>query len=115
MASAAKSPATGDPEEESKRLVARVVELGPLVRERAREAEALGRLTDDVFAALVGTEVFRALTPRRWGGRTRSCLPMLATVRGLSRSATSSARAGPSSPCGETLAHSPACERWSSR
>jgi 3-hydroxy-9,10-secoandrosta-1,3,5(10)-triene-9,17-dione monooxygenase len=58
----------GDPEAEAARLVAQVAALGPRIRERAREAEARGRLTDDVFAALVETGVFRALAPRRWGG-----------------------------------------------
>ena len=57
-----------DPDAEAARLVARVTALGPRIRERAREAEVQGRLTDDVFAALVETGVFRALTPKRWGG-----------------------------------------------
>src|SRR5262249_25747215 len=69
MSSAAKLPvAPVDPDAEAARLVARVAAVGPRIRERAREAEARGRLTDDVFAALVETGVFRALTPRRWGG-----------------------------------------------
>ena len=45
-------PAT-DPEAETERLVARVAALGPLFRERARKAEARGRLSDDVVAFLV--------------------------------------------------------------
>src|SRR5262245_58758327 len=49
-------------------LIERVAALAPLIRERAREAEAQGRLTDDVMSALEQTEVFRALTPKRWGG-----------------------------------------------
>jgi alkylation response protein AidB-like acyl-CoA dehydrogenase len=49
-------------------LLERLEALSPLVRERAREAEAQGRVTDDVFAALEASEVFKALTPRRWGG-----------------------------------------------
>ena len=68
MSSAAKVPTAADREAEAERLVARVAVLGPRIRERAREAEAGGRLTDDVFAALVETGVFRALAPRRWGG-----------------------------------------------
>ena len=68
MSSSAKVPAAADPDAEAARLVARVAALGPRIRERAREAEAAGRLTDDVFAALVETGVFRALAPRRWGG-----------------------------------------------
>jgi alkylation response protein AidB-like acyl-CoA dehydrogenase len=49
-------------------LVERVAALRPLFRARAREAESRGRLTDDVLEALERTEVFRALTPKRWGG-----------------------------------------------
>ena len=69
MSSAATSPAlAADPEARAAQLVARAAALGPRILERAREAEAQGRLTDDVFAALLETGVFRALTPKRWGG-----------------------------------------------
>ena len=50
------------------RLVERVASLAPLIRARAREAESLGRVTDDVMEALAQADVFRALTPKRFGG-----------------------------------------------
>ncbi|WP_199439704.1 acyl-CoA dehydrogenase family protein [Umezawaea beigongshangensis] len=46
----------------------RVLELLPTIREHAAGAEAARRLTDEVWDALVGSGVLRALAPARHGG-----------------------------------------------
>jgi alkylation response protein AidB-like acyl-CoA dehydrogenase len=49
-------------------LVARMVELQPLVAARARHAEERRQLDDDVLAAIHASGVFRHFVPRRYGG-----------------------------------------------
>ncbi|MFV0257704.1 MAG: acyl-CoA dehydrogenase family protein [Acidimicrobiales bacterium] len=49
-------------------MVDRVRALGPLIAERAGEAEAIRQPVDEVVEALGGTGVFRSLVPRRFGG-----------------------------------------------
>jgi hypothetical protein len=49
-------------------LVARAVELQPLLRERAGQMDAERHLADEVNAALVDAGMFRLLTPKRLGG-----------------------------------------------
>jgi 3-hydroxy-9,10-secoandrosta-1,3,5(10)-triene-9,17-dione monooxygenase len=80
-----------DPEAATDRLVERVAALSPLVRERAREAEAAGRVTDDVMAALEETGVFRALTPRRWSGMGLGLRCLCEVARTLARADASTA------------------------
>jgi len=80
-----------DPEAATDRLVERVAALAPLVRERAREAEAAGRVTDDVMAALEETGVFRALTPRRWSGMGLGLRCLCEVARTLARADASTA------------------------
>ena len=48
--------------------LSRVREIGPLVEERAHEAEQLGRLTDDVVEAFHETGLLRVLLPSDLGG-----------------------------------------------
>jgi 3-hydroxy-9,10-secoandrosta-1,3,5(10)-triene-9,17-dione monooxygenase len=49
-------------------LVARAIELQPLLREHAGQMDAERRISDEVNAALVDAGLFRLLTPRRLGG-----------------------------------------------
>lgn len=80
-----------DPDATTDRLVSRVQALGPLIRERAREAESLGRVTDDVMAALEETGVFRALSPRCWGGYGLGLRCLCEVARVVARADTSTA------------------------
>ena len=49
-------------------LVARAIELQPLLREHAGQMDAERRISDEVNTALVDAGLFRLLTPRRLGG-----------------------------------------------
>ena len=49
-------------------LVARAIELQPLLREHAGQMDAERRISDEVNTALVDAGLFRMLTPRRLGG-----------------------------------------------
>lgn len=51
-----------------RKLVADMAPILPELARRAAEAEALGRMPDAAMAAMIDAGVFRALTPRRWGG-----------------------------------------------
>jgi 3-hydroxy-9,10-secoandrosta-1,3,5(10)-triene-9,17-dione monooxygenase len=51
-----------------RKLVADMDPVLPKLAELAGEAEALGRMPDTSMAAMIAAGVFRALTPRRWGG-----------------------------------------------
>jgi 3-hydroxy-9,10-secoandrosta-1,3,5(10)-triene-9,17-dione monooxygenase len=49
-------------------LVARAIELQPLLREHAAQMDAQRQLSDGVNTALVDAGLFRLLTPKRFGG-----------------------------------------------
>jgi alkylation response protein AidB-like acyl-CoA dehydrogenase len=49
-------------------LVARAIELQPLLREHAPQMDAQRQLSDEVNTALVDAGLFRLLTPKRFGG-----------------------------------------------
>jgi 3-hydroxy-9,10-secoandrosta-1,3,5(10)-triene-9,17-dione monooxygenase len=51
-----------------RKLVADMVPILPELASRAAETEALGRMPDVSMETMIGAGVFRALTPRRWGG-----------------------------------------------
>ena len=51
-----------------RKLVADMDPILPELARRAPDAEALGHMPDATMAAMIDTGVFRALTPRRWGG-----------------------------------------------
>jgi 3-hydroxy-9,10-secoandrosta-1,3,5(10)-triene-9,17-dione monooxygenase len=46
----------------------RIDALLPTIRARAADTESLGRVPDDLVAALTEAGVFRAVQPRQWGG-----------------------------------------------
>ena len=46
----------------------RIDAMLPLIRGRAAETEALGRIPDEIIAMLTEAGVFRAVQPRQWGG-----------------------------------------------
>jgi 3-hydroxy-9,10-secoandrosta-1,3,5(10)-triene-9,17-dione monooxygenase len=49
-------------------FLSRIDALLPEFRARAHETEQLGRIPDDIIAALTQAGVFRAAQPRQWGG-----------------------------------------------
>src|SRR5258708_9058371 len=51
-----------------RKLVADMDPILPELAGRALETEALGRMPDASMETMIGAGVFRALTPRRWGG-----------------------------------------------
>jgi len=56
------------PKEEQEIFLACIDALLPEIRARAGETERLGRVPDDIIAALTAAGVFRAVQPRQWGG-----------------------------------------------
>jgi alkylation response protein AidB-like acyl-CoA dehydrogenase len=80
-----------DAELATDRLVERLRALAPLIRSRAREAEILGRVTDDVMAAIEETGALKALTPRRWGGDGLGLRCLCEVARTVAQADTSTA------------------------
>ncbi|MFV0385809.1 acyl-CoA dehydrogenase family protein [Paracoccus sp. (in: a-proteobacteria)] len=62
------SPWEFSPGTDAAELAARLDDILPLVREKANEAEALGRMTDEVVAALRAAGIYTMLFPREVGG-----------------------------------------------
>jgi alkylation response protein AidB-like acyl-CoA dehydrogenase len=91
MSSRARDPVLADldPEAATDALIERVRAVSPLVRARAHEAERLRRVTDDVTAALAATGVWKALTPRRWGGLGLGLRALCEVARTVSQADTS--------------------------
>src|SRR5579871_3772905 len=58
----------GTPHVTKDEMVQRAIALQPLLRERAAETEALGRLPDDTVYALVEAGLLRINTPDCYGG-----------------------------------------------
>jgi alkylation response protein AidB-like acyl-CoA dehydrogenase len=80
-----------DAELATDRLVERLRALAPLIRSRAREAEILGRVTDDVMAAIEETGALKALSPRRWGGDGLGLRCLCEVARTVAQADTSTA------------------------
>lgn len=78
-----------DPTEQSRELVARAEKLVPLLRENAERADSERRLPDEVISALVESGIFRAWTPRRYGGYEIDPVSHFEMVTQLSRGCSS--------------------------
>ena len=65
-------------------LVERVEPVGREAAGRSAEIEQLRRLPDDLVAALVGTGLFRAWVPARYGGEETDALAVLDAIEALS-------------------------------
>ena len=77
------APADGDATPTVAEFHARVDELLPLVEEKANEAEELGRMTDEVVAALRAAGIYTMLFPKAVGGAELSPFEAMTIVERL--------------------------------
>jgi 3-hydroxy-9,10-secoandrosta-1,3,5(10)-triene-9,17-dione monooxygenase len=81
--------AAPEPQLTPEQMIQRAIELRPLLRARQAECEALGRVPDDVNAALIRAGFYRVIQPRKFGGYEFDVPTFLRVMMEISRGCSS--------------------------
>jgi alkylation response protein AidB-like acyl-CoA dehydrogenase len=74
-----------DPALDGSTILAKSIEIGPVLREHASESEATRQLTEPAVDALRSTGVFRMAMPKAWGGPELDIGSQIKIIETLSR------------------------------